>query len=224
PPRQLTRKKNLLLAFDAFDTLFYAKPPMEVQYSNAALRHGIDSNTPTQDPLAPLVESFTDAFKQEKHKSPNYGKATGLGAEKWWANVTKNTFQPFLKPRQKVPQALVSELYTTFASSKGYTLFPDVLPFFKILRDKATHSSSNPSSPWPWDRTIVCSISNTDDRVPLVLQSLGLKVGPRRVGSASSPSDPGLSSDNDIEFVVLSYDAGFRKPDRRIFDAATHLL
>lgn len=28
------------------------------------------------------------AFKHESKQNPNYGKATGLGAEKWWGNVS----------------------------------------------------------------------------------------------------------------------------------------
>ena len=28
------------------------------------------------------------AFKKESKQNPNYGKATGLGAEKWWSNVS----------------------------------------------------------------------------------------------------------------------------------------
>lgn len=28
------------------------------------------------------------AFKKESTQNPNYGKATGLGAEKWWSNVS----------------------------------------------------------------------------------------------------------------------------------------
>lgn len=34
------------------------------------------------------------AFKREAKANPNYGKANGLNAEKWWTNV-KHTFSIF---------------------------------------------------------------------------------------------------------------------------------
>ena len=66
-------------------------------------------------------------------------------------------------------------------------------------------------------------ITNSDDRVPLVLESLGLRIGPRRVGSLTNRSADALDED-DISFVVLSYDVGFEKPDRKIFQAAEEML
>jgi hypothetical protein len=76
---------------------------------------------------------------------------------------------------------------------------------------------------WPWDKTVVGIITNSDDRVPSVLDSFGLKVGPRRVGSSAERSSQ-ATIDEDISFVVLSYDVGFEKPDRRIFEAAERML
>jgi hypothetical protein len=36
-----------------------------------------------------LIQSLVRlAFKNESKQNPNYGKATGLGAEKWWGNVS----------------------------------------------------------------------------------------------------------------------------------------
>lgn len=76
------------------------------------------------------------------------------------------------------------------------------------------------TSPWRWEKTIVGVISNSDDRVPSVLASLGLNVQPRRVGSKIRR----IAESEDISFVVHSYDVGFEKPDRRIFNAATGIL
>jgi hypothetical protein len=90
----MARKKSLLLAFDAFGTLYTPNVPIPQAYGRAALQHGIrwapqkadDQLTP--EDFEPVKKSFGKAFKDESARNPNYGKATGLGAEKWWANVT----------------------------------------------------------------------------------------------------------------------------------------
>jgi len=86
-------KKNLLLAFDAFGTLFKPNVPIPQAYGRAAIRYGIQCAPPkpddqlTLEDFEPVKKSFGRAFKQESTQNPNYGKATGLGAEKWWASV-----------------------------------------------------------------------------------------------------------------------------------------
>ncbi|KAF1959653.1 hypothetical protein CC80DRAFT_489761 [Byssothecium circinans] len=224
--RSLSRKNNLLLAFDAFGTLFQPNLPIPQAYGRAALRHGICCVEKPEHELkpedyTPVKKAFSHAFKHESAQNPNYGKATGLGAEKWWANVIRNTMNPFLKPSQQVPEALVSELLIRYSTSEGYDIFPDVIPFFRMLKEPAPQKST--TSSWPWDKTVVGVITNSDDRVPSVLESLGLKIGPRRVGSSAERSADSTIED-DISFVVLSYDVGFEKPDRRIFQAAEEML
>jgi hypothetical protein len=72
-----------------------------------------------------------------------------------------------------------------------------------------------------YNQVVVGVITNSDDRVPDVLSSLGLKVNSRRFGSSlGSPLDSG---DFDLDFSVMSYDVGHEKPDRRIFEAAEEL-
>ncbi|KAJ4305193.1 hypothetical protein N0V90_000724 [Kalmusia sp. IMI 367209] len=230
--RPLARKKNLLLAFDAFDTLYRPTIPVPLAYAYAAQQHGIDcvwdaacaqksQEQWKEKDYEPVQRAFRQAYKKEIARNPNYGKATGLGAEKWWANVIRGTFESFLKPQQEVPDALVSELLTRYSSQEGYTLFPDVKPFFQMLglpRHKRRHES-----PWGWEKTVVGIITNSDDRVPSILSSFGLKVGPRRVGTPTQRISEATVED-DISFVVLSYDVGYEKPDHRIFDAATQML
>lgn len=130
--------------------------------------------------------------------------------------VIQSTVQRWLEPGQEVPQALVDELLTRYSTKEGYELFPDVKPFFQMLKDK---SSSSVDKPWPWEKTIVGIITNSDARVPGVLDSFGLKVGPRRVGTPDQRTAEAASED-DISFVVLSYDVGVEKPNQDIFDAA----
>ena len=67
-------------------------------------------------------------------------------------------------------------------------------------------------------------ITNSDDRVPSVLSSLGLEVGPRRYGFGVESPDPHFNMEDDIDFVVMSYDVGYEKPSRDVFDAAKQLV
>lgn len=86
PTQRLLRKKNLLLVFDAFGTLYQPNSPIPTQYGRIGLRHGV--NRQRGGDTGPLKNSFKRAFGEESTANPNYGKATGLGAEKWWANVS----------------------------------------------------------------------------------------------------------------------------------------
>lgn len=136
--------------------------------------------------------------------------------------VIRHTFEPFLKQSQEVPSVLVNELLETYSTKRGYRLYDDVNPLFRELRKKAQiQSSSAPFS--AWDQIVVGIITNSDDRVPGVLNSFGLEIGPRRVGTADTRSKEACLKD-DVSFVVLSYDVGVEKPDRRIFYAAVDML
>lgn len=72
-----------------------------------------------------------------------------------------------------------------------------------------------------WSKPIVGVITNSDNRVPSILSNFGLKVGLRRHGNDSQAS---VGPGDDINFVILSYDVGFEKPDSEIFDAAKQMV
>ncbi|KAI4700556.1 hypothetical protein J4E81_003517 [Alternaria sp. BMP 2799] len=235
----IPQRKNLFLCLDAFGTLFTPTKPIPITYAEAALKHGITINTP--DPATQVSSSFKSAFKNLSSKHPNYGRATGMGAEKWWAKVIQETFTPFLAPNQTLPKYLVPELLHTYSSRKGYILYPDVLPFFRMVRHMKNHRVRNGAHHglWPWDKTIVGIITNSDNRVPGILSSFDLNISPRRYsGVAASPLNTTISEplkkkkkrkeeteiEDDIDFTVLSYDVGAEKPDGRIFAAAEEML
>lgn len=69
-------------------------------------------------------------------------------------------------------------------------------------------------------QTVIGIITNSDNRVPDILTSLGLSVSPIRHGSARRQNQ----ADSNIDFVIMSFDVGHEKPDRRIFDAADMML
>jgi hypothetical protein len=98
-------RKNLLICFDAFGTLFTPRKPVPQQYSEVARTFGLSGFSDDDiaksfkegewllfvlwSPISGLTKTLPPAaFKKESKQNPNYGKATGLGAEKWWGNVS----------------------------------------------------------------------------------------------------------------------------------------
>lgn len=66
-------------------------------------------------------------------------------------------------------------------------------------------------------------ITNSDDRVPSVLSSLGLRISTKRHGLAVGPDMNLRNGTFDMDFVAMSYDVGFSKPAPEIFKAALGL-
>jgi FMN phosphatase YigB (HAD superfamily) len=97
---------------------------------------------------------------------------------------------------------MIEELLHRFSSREGYSIYPDAQQLFLTLRivNKSIPENAN----WPWGKTIVSVLSNSDDRIISVLESLGISVG----------------EGADIENVILSYDVGVEKPNAKMFDHA----
>ncbi|KAM0719283.1 hypothetical protein Q7P37_005188 [Cladosporium fusiforme] len=198
-------KKNLLVCFDAFGTLFTPRKPVAQQYGEVARSFGLGGFNDDD-----IAKSFKAAFKHESKQNPNYGKATGLGAEKWWSNIINGTFKPYLQPGHSTPTNLVPTLIHRFHSKEGYALYPDVLPLLKQLRN--IHK--------PEDGSVVIGvITNSDNRTADILTSMGVRVNPLHFGDKLRRSDFDPEK-FDIDFTVLSYDVGYEKPDSIMFGAA----
>ncbi|KAK4239511.1 hypothetical protein C8A03DRAFT_32367 [Achaetomium macrosporum] len=200
-------RRNLLLCFDAFGTLFKPRQPIAEQYAAVARECGLNGFTTEQ-----LQAAFKTAFSGESKAHPNYGRATGMGAEKWWTNVIHKTFQHLIGASRKLPEALAPRLLHRFSSREGYSLAPQVDSLLRSLKHRRQQQQRSSIA--------VGVITNSDDRVPSILSSLGLRVSPLRFGSSIKPVDPSSHDEYDIDLLCLSYDVGFAKPDRRIFDAA----
>ncbi|EDU51558.1 hydrolase HAD superfamily [Pyrenophora tritici-repentis] len=225
PSKPFVQKKKLLLCLDAFGTLFTPKVPIPVGYARAAARHGIDGIEDTENPRE-IARRFKKSFSEESAKNPNYGKASGMLVDQWWENVIRGVFNPMLGPTQRFPQGLTKELMRTYSSNAGYTLYKDVKPFFSMLqraKREAQLQVRTPTHPWPWEKTIVGIITNSDYRVPYILTSLGLNVMNRRY---KEPCHTALmeEEETDISFIIMSYDVGIEKPDAAIYKAAEELL
>jgi hypothetical protein len=74
-----------------------------------------------------------------------------------------------------------------------------------------------------YGRIVVGVVTNSDDRVPSILSSFGLKVSPLRYGT-DVDANTVVRWDYDIDFHCMSYDAGVEKPDTLIFNAAELML
>ncbi|CAK7225811.1 hypothetical protein SCUCBS95973_005989 [Sporothrix curviconia] len=225
-------KRNLLLAFDAFGTLFRLKQPIERQYGDVARQHfpgllATSSSDPDRDTGSDIGDTlqfraaFRDAFRAQARAHPNYGHrpdGEGMGATAWWTAVIHNTFQPLLARGQTIPPELAPRLLARFASSEGYTMDPKLPAALRRLKEDEYRL---------YDRIVVGVITNSDDRVPGILSSFGVRVSPLRYGHAW-PEEAGTKlpqqTDYDIDFHCMSYDVGVEKPDPAIFRAAESLV
>ena len=125
---------------------------------------------------------------------------------------------------EDMPRELVPSLMFYFSSSQGYMLYPDVESTFQLLRKLKVAAQDESSSM----DVSVGVISNSDDRVLPVLSSLGLStiIPAGAAGTLNRSNDPSLKPGDrtaDVDFIALSYDIGFEKPSREIFDAAKSL-
>ncbi|GME63518.1 haloacid dehalogenase [Neofusicoccum parvum] len=212
-PTPKPSQKNLLIAFDAFGTLFTPRAPIGTQYGEIARKHGICKDVSDDE----IMNSFKKAFKLNAKERPNYGKEVGMDPTAWWSSIITQTFTPFLpSPAHPLPARLVPALLARFASRSGYTLYPDVVPLFASLRALRNAAAGR--------RIVTAVVTNSDDRVAGILRSFGLRVGhvPYPLGGSVAEQGEGWA-DNDVDFVLTSYDCGCEKPQRGIFDAAVEV-
>lgn len=96
-------------------------------------------------------------------------------------------------------------------------LYPDVQPLLQALRTHKERTSETAG-------ILVGILTNSDDRVPSILASLGLQVSPWRYGTegASVHLEPKIHYD--IDFVALSYDIGYEKPHSGVFNATLEMV
>ncbi|KAM0204112.1 hypothetical protein ACHAQI_010049 [Fusarium lateritium] len=202
-------KRNLLLCFDAFGTLIRPVQPVAQQYAQVARQCGLADFSDDE-----LQSTLISTIKQESKKNPNFGKETGLGATKWWTNVIHNTFTSVSKDGKPLPKDLAPRLLHRFASREGYETESGLIEAVKGLKSISSRH---------FDKLVVGVVTNSDDRIPSILSSLGLAVSPLRYGIESN-SEQSKNQTFDIDFHCMSYDVGVEKPDKCIFNAAELML
>ncbi|KAF3914781.1 hypothetical protein ABW20_dc0101168 [Dactylellina cionopaga] len=228
----LDRAKHLLITLDAFGTLYVPRKPVEVQYASVAKELGLGSFASQT-----VANNFFKAFKALREEHPNYGHATGMAPKQWWKEVVTKTFTPLLPAAQQVPPALPEALWHRFSSKASYALLESTVPFFSVLDELKLLAEQTRAGQTHWEfKTITVGvISNSDDRVASVLESLGIRVNFQTVSASGEMKDivrgpPAAAAakefaeergpEQTIDFVTTSYNVGFEKPRKEIFMAA----
>ena len=224
--------RTLLLTLDAFNTVFHPRLPVAVQYTQTAQSLGFLPSTASPDAVK---SAFGAAFKQQAALRPNYGKEIpGFGGPTaWWGAVIRQCMAKVKgggTREEYVPEELIQRLIQRFNSAEGYALYPEVLDFFKGLRQWKESRRQNQvpigtqDTGKGFDWVVVGILSNTDDRVSAILSSLGLSVGTAWAnnGELLAPTGKRIEKDGhyDLDFVVTSYEAGNEKPHKGIFEVA----
>ncbi|KAI8146349.1 HAD-like domain-containing protein [Fennellomyces sp. T-0311] len=145
-----------LVSFDAFNTLYKPKGSLSSQYTQEAVRHGLNVTT------AAVRENFGLAYKKQLDRAPFYGMHLGMASRTWWEELVYATFLgagATKKDLDPVFDSLFDTLYTRFMTKDGYTTFPDVRRTLSELRRRGFHMGV---------------ISNSDERLPSVIKSLEL--------------------------------------------------
>ncbi|KAK3686151.1 hypothetical protein B0T22DRAFT_538342 [Podospora appendiculata] len=215
-------KRNLLLCFDAFGTLYKPRQPIGDQYMRMAKRHGLARQSVTPEVLE---ARFKSAFDSRTALWPNYGRGTGMTSEVWWRAVVIETFRPLLPAdRAAVEEVLAPALVKRFATARAYVAAPGVSDLV-ARREMVLRRLKQGQGLGQVGKIVIGVISNSDERVVDVLRDFGLRVAPVRVGVKPEEKGEGngKGEEYDVDFCCLSYDVGVRKPDPRIFEAAEEL-
>ncbi|KAB8233043.1 uncharacterized protein BDW43DRAFT_92604 [Aspergillus alliaceus] len=232
------KPRTLLLTLDAFETIFHPRQPVPDQYASAAHAFGLPKTVITSERIQ---AAFKSVFKAQSKARPNYGRADVLlgqynGPRQWWEEIIRGSFSRVIAEHNShsnrnaqidVPEGLIGHLLDRFASREGYALYEDAGPFFARMAEAKAKGLG------PFERVLLGVISNSDDRVPAVLRSLGLVVGGCRADEGvESGRLPGFEERSaaervsaidrvkDVDLVVTSYEAGVEKPSPRIFEVA----
>ncbi|KAL9128376.1 MAG: hypothetical protein Q9217_002930 [Psora testacea] len=207
--------KPIVLTFDAFGTLFTPQKPIERLYAETAGKHGLSGFTEEEIGTRFREGLLPVAYRVENKKHRNYGRKDGMEPSDWWANVIKSTFSPYTACNG-MPKVFIADLWDLFRTGRGYRLYPDVLPFFNYLSRLRQQKEIA--------RITTGVITNSDDRVPNIISSLGLYTRSKRYDRRRHHfANEDIDVDSDIDFITMSYDTGTQKPSRRIFKAAARL-
>ncbi|KAI5964717.1 uncharacterized protein KGF55_001786 [Candida pseudojiufengensis] len=150
--------KPNFISFDLFGTLYYPKKSIPEQYYDIS-KHEFGISLPAQT----IAEKFPKIYKEMMIEYPNYGKGNPKfeNTDSWWEELIKRIYKTNdSKIDDEKLNALAYRLIHHFTSNEAYSLYPDVLPTLKFLKNKGV-------------RLVACS--NSDERALTILESLGIK-------------------------------------------------
>lgn len=143
-----------LISFDAAGTLIQVKEPVGRTYARTALRHGVKVDE------AALKTAFRSVWGRLPVPEHPEGQCAGDDDKSWWRQLVDEVFAEArgTHPGERVPEPLFEELYAFFARAEAWTLYEDVMPVLKALKDSHRF----------------CVLSNFDGRLRSILAGHGL--------------------------------------------------
>lgn len=146
---------------------------------------------------ADFTRSFYQSYKDQDAKAPCFGAGREGGCRQWWRRLVYDTFVTAGLPESVVEDDSFENAFETlygdyFGGSNAWELLPTTAPALASIRQ--------------WcDRNGCCLgvVSNMDDRLPGVLESLGIR--------------------RNFDFVLTSYAHGAEKPSPTIFAEARRI-
>ncbi|KAK3605921.1 hypothetical protein CHS0354_017827 [Potamilus streckersoni] len=171
-----------LITFDITNTIIRVMGSVGQQYANVAGIYGLKADACNLD------QSFKSAWKKQNAQYPNFGCQQGLSSYKWWTDLVKNCFTEAGHSGNDKLLTIANHLYVHFSTCKGWEIFPtSVCATLDEIKRK-----------YPTMKYGV--ISNFDDRLDKILQSLAIR--------------------HYFDFVLPSGLAKVAKPDKKIFHLA----
>ncbi|KAK6527975.1 hypothetical protein TWF281_009234 [Arthrobotrys megalospora] len=197
---------NLLITLDALGTLYEIKnADLGQEYGRVAKKCGLKKLSDQA-----IAKSFKEAYKELAASHPNYGYATGMTPKEWWEQLTIKTFTPLIPPTTPFPKTLAESLWTHFSTSAAYSILPGTLPFLWIIKDLKTlaNNTRNGITDWKFRTITIGVISNSDDRVIDVLNSMDIATSHRVTSLDGEVTEIPLKS--------LKHKQTFRELERRL--------
>ncbi|KAK6461072.1 HAD-like domain-containing protein [Scheffersomyces coipomensis] len=174
------------ISFDGFDTLYSPRESVPLQYFKISSEEfGISKS------LQSIESEFGTVYKQLSHQFPNYGKGSeeiqDTGA--WWSELIIRLYD--LDRSDPKTKLICDRLLEHFSGKEAYQVYDDVIPTLTKLK--------------LFGIKLVLS-SNSDERVRLILDNLG------------------LSKFFESDDIFLSYELETSKPNRLFFDKVSESI
>ncbi|NWI19653.1 HDHD3 protein, partial [Crypturellus soui] len=119
-----------LLTWDVKDTLLRLRQPLGESYASEARALGVQVR-----PEA-LGQAFREAYGAQQRCFPNYGLAQGLGSQRWWGDVVKQTFRLAGVHDEHVITWLAESLYRDFCSARTWEVLPGAEETLRGCRER----------------------------------------------------------------------------------------
>ncbi|XP_058461418.1 rhythmically expressed gene 2 protein [Malaya genurostris] len=181
-----------LITFDVHNTLLQIRSAPGKKYGELGAMFGISNNN------SQLVANYVQSWRKMNRLHPNFGLKTKIGYKQWWQMMIGGIFNEngtHNIPDDKIEQ--MTEHFMDFFKTSGFWQHCygsiDFLNYLKLQK----HLESSNSKDAPFKLGV---ISNFDPRLDVLLRNMKIN--------------------HYFDFVLNSYDVGYMKPAKEIFEAA----